>query len=150
MNNKIYSYTKKTYLALANLILSFKTLQDGKVNTFLSFSDSFCRKFRPQLLRGRKRSSATHHSTLGKKTLFQYSCQLEIDHVTQQSKETCHRTCRGPNSVQAQNWTKQSAAIYLSFSWDSSVLYLNNISWGAISLKMKIRMLLQIWFQHII
>ena len=28
LNNKIYSYTKKTYLALANLILSFKNLQD--------------------------------------------------------------------------------------------------------------------------
>ena len=28
LNNKIYSYTKNTYLALANLILSFKNLQD--------------------------------------------------------------------------------------------------------------------------
>ena len=23
-------------------------------------------------------------------------CQLEIDHVTQQTKEACQRTCRGP------------------------------------------------------
>ena len=38
LNNKIYSYTKKTYLALANLILSFKNLQDWKVNSLLSFS----------------------------------------------------------------------------------------------------------------
>ena len=29
-------------------------------------------------------SSATHHTTLGKKTLLYYSCQLEIDHLTQQ------------------------------------------------------------------
>ena len=24
------------------------------------------------------------------------SCQLDIDQVTQQAKETCQRTCRGP------------------------------------------------------
>ena len=42
---KIYSYTKKNYFALGNLaklmfwsILSFKNLQDWKVNIFLSFS----------------------------------------------------------------------------------------------------------------
>ena len=29
---------------------------------------------------------------------YKYSCQLEIDHVTQQPKETCQRTCRGPDS----------------------------------------------------
>ena len=37
----IVKYTvipKKTYLALANLILSFKNLQDWKVNSLLSFS----------------------------------------------------------------------------------------------------------------
>ena len=33
---------------------------------------------------------------LGKNTLLSYSCQLQIDHVTQQPKETCQRTCRGP------------------------------------------------------
>ena len=45
LNDKIYSYTKKNYLALGNLaklmfwsILSFKNLQDWKVNIFLSFS----------------------------------------------------------------------------------------------------------------
>ena len=38
LNDKIYSYSKKNYLALGNLILSFKNLQDWKVNTFLSFS----------------------------------------------------------------------------------------------------------------
>ena len=27
---------------------------------------------------------------------YNTSSQLEIDHVTQQSKETCQRTCRGP------------------------------------------------------
>ena len=32
--------------------------------------DSFCRKFRPQLLKDRKKSSATHHSTLEKKILL--------------------------------------------------------------------------------
>ena len=31
-----------------------------------------------------------------KKTLLYYFCWLEIDHVTQQPKETCQRTCRGP------------------------------------------------------
>ena len=31
-----------------------------------------------------------------KKTLLQYSCQFEIDRKTQQPKETCQRTCRGP------------------------------------------------------
>ena len=35
-----------------------------------------------------------------KKTLLLYSCQLEIDHVTQQPKETCQRTCRWPKSFQ--------------------------------------------------
>ena len=49
----------------------------------------FCRKFRPQLLRDRKRNSA-----LGKKILLQYFCQ--IDHVNQQPEETYQRTCRGP------------------------------------------------------
>ena len=37
LNNKIYSYTKKNYLALGNLNLSFKNFQDWKVNVFLSF-----------------------------------------------------------------------------------------------------------------
>ena len=41
-------------------------------------------------------SSAIHHTTLGEKTLLYYLCQLEIDHVTQQPKETCQSTCRGP------------------------------------------------------
>ena len=27
------------------------------------------------------------------------TCQLEIDHVTQQPKETCQRICRGPITV---------------------------------------------------
>ena len=35
----------------------------------------------------------------GKKTLLYYSCQLEIDHVTQQPKETCQRTCREPMTM---------------------------------------------------
>jgi hypothetical protein len=44
LNDKIYSFTKKTYLALGNLakfwsILSFKNLQDWKVNFFLSISN---------------------------------------------------------------------------------------------------------------
>ena len=38
LNDAIYSYTKKNYLALGNLILSFKNLQDWKVNIFFSFS----------------------------------------------------------------------------------------------------------------
>ena len=33
-----------------------------------------------------------------------YFCQLEIDHVTQQPKETCQRTCRGPYTVCIQNF----------------------------------------------
>ena len=35
-----------------------------------------------------------YHSkiALGKKTHLKYFCQLEMDHVTQQPKETCHRT----------------------------------------------------------
>ena len=36
----------------------------------------------------------------GKKTLLKYFCQLEIDHVTQQPKETCQGTCRGPRMFQ--------------------------------------------------
>jgi hypothetical protein len=35
LNDKIYSFPQKNYLALGNLILSFKNLQDWKVNTFL-------------------------------------------------------------------------------------------------------------------
>ena len=75
---------QKNYLELGNLaklmfwlILSFKNLQVKKVNIFLSFSGkkliwenrehSFCRKFRSQLLRDKKRSSATHHSAFGKR-----------------------------------------------------------------------------------
>ena len=34
-----------------------------------------------------------------KKTLLYYSCQLEIDHVTQPKKETCQSTCNGPNTL---------------------------------------------------
>ena len=40
-----------------------------------------------------------YHSNLGKKTLLQYSCQLEIDHVTQKPKETCQSTCGGAISA---------------------------------------------------
>ena len=62
---------KKNYLALDNLILSFKNWSFLKFLSFLSFSgerqiwedwkNSFCWKFRPQFLRDRKRSSATPH-----------------------------------------------------------------------------------------
>ena len=42
----------------------------------------------------RKRSSATNYSALKRRhSDNRYSCQLEIDHVTQQPKETCKRTC---------------------------------------------------------
>ena len=63
INDKIYSYTKKNYLALGNEC----------------FGESYHSKI-----------------ALGKKTLLLCFCQLEIDHVTQQPKETCQRTCRGP------------------------------------------------------
>ena len=36
---------------------------------------------------------------LGKEDTLIILCQLEIGHVTQQPKETCQRTCRGPRSV---------------------------------------------------
>ena len=36
------------------------------------------------------------HFIQRKKTLLYYSCQLEIDHVTQLKKETCQSTCNGP------------------------------------------------------
>ena len=39
-----------------------------------------------------------------KKTLLYFSCQLEIDHVTQQPKETCQRTYRGPWWWAVKNW----------------------------------------------
>jgi DNA modification methylase len=113
MSSRTLNYTKKNIWHLVIWkkmmiwsILSFKNLQHWKAYSFYSFSGerwiwkdwehSFCKKFRPQLLRDRKRSSANHHSTLGKKTLMWYFCQLEIDHVTQKPKETCQRTCRGP------------------------------------------------------
>ena len=34
-------------------------------------------------------------TALGKKSLSKYICQLEIDHLTQQPKETCQRIFRG-------------------------------------------------------
>merc|ERR1712008_120449 len=37
--------------------------------------------------------------SFGKEDTLIIFCQLEIDHVTQQPKETCQRTCRGPRSV---------------------------------------------------
>ena len=55
--------------------------------------------FPKRFLNGKIYSSATHDTALGKKTLLYYSCQLEIDHVTQQPKETCQRTCRGPKAL---------------------------------------------------
>ena len=43
--------------------------------------------------------SATDHTALRKKALLCYSCQLEIDHLTPQPKETCQMACRGPQVV---------------------------------------------------
>ena len=37
--------------------------------------------------------------SLEKETLFLFSCQLEIDHVTQKPKETSESTCGGPKSI---------------------------------------------------
>ena len=37
-----------------------------------------------------------------------YSRQLDIDHVTQQPKETCQRTCRGPMIVCYVNFARQA------------------------------------------
>ena len=61
--------TKKKYLALGNLakfvfwsILSFKSLQLS-CSQFFWWVDSFYKKFRPQLLRNRKRSFANRHSS---------------------------------------------------------------------------------------
>ena len=39
------------------------------------------------------------HLGMRKKTLLQYSCQFETDHVTQQPKEIYQMTCRGPNMM---------------------------------------------------
>ena len=54
-------------------------------------------KVQTLLLRYRKKSSATHHTALAKKTLLYYSCQPEIDYLTQQPKERCS----GPLSAMA-------------------------------------------------
>ena len=51
-----------------------------------------------------------------KKKLLSYLCQLEIDLVTQQPKETCQRTCRQP---MYSSWDKM-----LKSSWTN---HLNNI-----------------------
>ena len=42
-----------------------------------------------------------------------YFCQLEIDHETQQPKDTCQRTCRGPSSPYKTNSSIQPS-IYSS------------------------------------
>ena len=50
------------------------------------------------------------HFIQRKKTLLYYSCQLEIDHMTQLKKETCQSTCNGP-SCSSMNST------YLKLEW---------------------------------
>ena len=44
-----------------------------------------------------------YHSktALGKEDTLIILFQLEIDHLTQQPKETCQRTCRGPELAQS-------------------------------------------------
>ena len=55
LNDKIYSHAKKNYLALGNLILQdFSQFFWWEVN-WEDWEHSFCRKFRPQLLRDRKK-----------------------------------------------------------------------------------------------
>ena len=69
------SYTKKKLFVLVNFIIQkFARLKSKHFSQFFWWEvnlrglreHSFCRKFRPQLLRDRKKSSATHYSPLGK------------------------------------------------------------------------------------
>ena len=53
-------------------------------------------KVKASVVERQKKKFCYSSLALEKKTLLYYSCQLEIDHMTQQPKETCQRTCRGP------------------------------------------------------
>ena len=56
------------------------------------------------LVAGRQKKKFCHWSLdLGRKKLLWYSCQLEIDHVTQKSKETCQSTCGGAKTTDRKN-----------------------------------------------
>jgi hypothetical protein len=82
----------------SDLPLNRKT-EKAELNDKMDQKHQFCQIAKCKIVfSGIIYSSATHHTALGKKTLLYYSCQLEIDHVTQQPKETCQRTCRGPTN----------------------------------------------------
>ena len=64
---------KQNYLALGNLILLFKDLQDLKVNTFLSFSEKiesiyFAEKIQASVIKRQKKKFRYPSLSLGKKT----------------------------------------------------------------------------------
>ena len=44
-----------------------------------------------------------------------YSCQLEIDHVTQLKKETCQSTCNGPNWSTVHNECVSTGCFHSSY-----------------------------------
>jgi hypothetical protein len=54
--------------------------------------------------------------SFGKKTLKWYSCQLEIDHVTQQPKETCQRTCSTLPIAEILSGTNARAWVSMDFT----------------------------------
>ena len=90
LNNWGLKFQQNKCSQFSQIYLSSEKL--SKVFTFQSWK--FCQIAKCQIVFCIIYSSATHHSALGTKTLLYYSCQLEIDHVTQQPKETCQRTCR--------------------------------------------------------
>ena len=113
-NDKIYSYIyqKKNY---------FGTWQfgmiDGMVNFIVQkftrlkskhFSQFFLWEVQVQasVFERQKKKFCYPSLNFWKNTLLKYICQLEKDHMTQQPKETCQRTCRGPtfNKISLYGW----------------------------------------------
>ena len=106
-----YSYTQKSYLALwQNCFGQFITQKFPSLKS-KQFSQFFLVRGKSERidkihfaessgLRPERQKKNFYYSSLslGKKTLFWYFCQLEIDHVTQKPKETWQSTCRGPKS----------------------------------------------------
>ena len=84
--------TKVLYMSFDKFLLAVESRDLSQADKSIIRVSSFPKLF----LNDKIYSSAIHHTALEKKTLLYYFCQLEIDHVTQQPKETCQRTCRGP------------------------------------------------------
>ena len=80
---------------LSNLPLTRKTEKTEGKNLNWS-KHQFCQISKCQIVFFCKIIKKIIHFIQRKKTLLYYSCQLEIDHVTQLKKETCQSTCNGP------------------------------------------------------